>query len=358
MDKARLLDFAQKIKNMAKHGLEYLRGINIRERLQILWINIKNIKPRKLRRLYKRISKKISSSWKMLLSAGSCFLFVYYVLGSMLVENMDVTSGYQLPKNNQHKSEIANTLAFLINREIDSKMWTPNLPIIFPAYVLDNMPNFQTGIMTSVRDGAITLKNFVNKTGEQQKNTKKAEELLRYPPHIWLMSKKGSFGLAPSANAQYRKARSELLKFNKADFTIYYSDFETYLRKLSNALRLLIQKNDSQVIEHSASLLDTKADDVFYKTRGYAFGAWQIARAAGFDFKPLIVQNDIYTEWTYLVSYLQKAAEFKPLMVRNGKPDGIFGANHLIVQNYYLERALVAVSQIQTKLQKKNAHKN
>lgn len=358
MDKAHLLDFAQKIKNMAKHGLEYLRGINIRERLQILWINIKNIKPRKLRRLYKKISKKISSSWKMLLSAGSCFLFVYYVLGSMLVENMDVTRGYQLPKNNQHKSEIANTLAFLINREIDSKMWTPNLPIIFPAYVLDNMPNFQTGIMASVRDGAITLKNFVNKTAEQQKNTKKAEELLRYPPHIWLMSKKGSFGLAPSANAQYRKARSELLKFNKADFTIYYSDFETYLRKLSNALRLLIQKNDSQVIEHSASLLDTKADDVFYKTRGYAFGAWQIARAAGFDFKPLIVQNDIYTEWTYLVSYLQKAAELKPLMVRNGKPDGIFGANHLIVQNYYLERALVAVSQIQTKLQEKNAHKN
>lgn len=367
ISKARFLELAKKsikqglvlaknawgqIKSVSQQTWNYLRHENYRERFQILWINIKTFKLKKVWRGVKKISKKISSSRKVFLRSVCGFLLVYYGLGSLFVENMNVTHTYPLPKVSRQKSETIGTLAFLINREIDKKMWTPNLPAAFPAYVLDNMPNFQIGIMTAVRDSAGTMRNFVNKTPEQQKHIKKAEELLRYSPYIWLTAKKGKVGLAPSANAQYRKARIELLKYNDEDFILYQADFETYLTRLSGALRRLIQKNDSRIIEHSSSLLDTKADDVFYMTRGYAFASWQIALAMGFDFKKLIVQYDVYNEWTYLLSSLQKAAEFKPLYVRNGKLGGIFGANHLLVQNYYLERALVAATQIKDKIGK------
>lgn len=367
ISKARFLELAKKsikqglvlaknawgqIKSVSQQTWNYLRHENYRERFQILWINIKTFKLKKVWCGVKKISKKISSSRKVFLRSVCGFLLVYYGLGSLFVENMNVTHTYPLPKVSRQKSETIGTLAFLINREIDKKMWTPNLPAAFPAYVLDNMPNFQIGIMTAVRDGAGTMRNFVNKTPEQQKHIKKAEELLRYSPYIWLTAKKGKVGLAPSANAQYRKARIELLKYNDEDFILYQADFETYLTRLSGALRRLIQKNDSRIIEHSSSLLDTKADDVFYMTRGYAFASWQIALAMGFDFKKLIVQYDVYNEWTYLLSSLQKAAEFKPLYVRNGKLGGIFGANHLLVQNYYLERALVAATQIKDKIGK------
>lgn len=367
ISKARFLELAKKsikqglvlaknawgqIKSVSQQTWNYLRHENYRERFQILWINIKTFKLKKVWCGVKKISKKISSSRKVFLRSVCGFLLVYYGLGSLFVENMNVTHTYPLPKVSRQKSETIGTLAFLINREIDKKMWTPNLPAAFPAYVLDNMPNFQIGIMTAVRDSAGTMRNFVNKTPEQQKHIKKAEELLRYSPYIWLTAKKGKVGLAPSANAQYRKARIELLKYNDEDFILYQADFETYLTRLSGALRRLIQKNDSRIIEHSSSLLDTKADDVFYMTRGYAFASWQIALAIGFDFKKLIVQYDVYNEWTYLLSSLQKAAEFKPLYVRNGKLGGIFGANHLLVQNYYLERALVAATQIKDKIGK------
>lgn len=367
ISKARFLELAKKsikqglvlaknawgqIKSVSQQTWNYLRHENYRERFQILWINIKTFKLKKVWCGVKKISKKISSSRKVFIRSICGFLLVYYGLGSLFVENMNVTHTYPLPKVSRQKSETIGTLAFLINREIDKKMWTPNLPAAFPAYVLDNMPNFQIGIITAVRDGAGTMRNFVNKTPEQQKHIKKAEELLRYSPYIWLTAKKGKVGLAPSANAQYRKARIELLKYNDEDFILYQADFETYLTRLSGALRRLIQKNDSRIIEHSSSLLDTKADDVFYMTRGYAFASWQIALAMGFDFKKLIVQYDVYNEWTYLLSSLQKAAEFKPLYVRNGKLGGIFGANHLLVQNYYLERALVAATQIKDKIGK------
>lgn len=362
IDKARFFElvkiFQTRMKNFAAKFAVFVRNLNFRERFGVLWINLKSLKPRKFRRFCKKLRKKIASSWKTLSGAIVCFLFLYYVVGALLVENVNVTDVYQLPKTSRHKSEIAASMAFLIDREIDAKMWTPNLPPVFPAYILDNMPNFQIGIITAVRDHAYVLKNFANKTPEQMKNTKKAEEFLRYSPYVWLMSKKGSFGLAPSANAQYRKARSELLKYNEADFTVYEADFEVYLRRLSKVLRLLVQKNDSHIIEHSPEFFDTKADELFYRTRGYAFAAWQIAAAAGFDYKTLLVRNNVYTEWTYLLSSLQKAAELKPLMVRNGKIDGVFGANHLLAQNYYLERALVAVTEIQKKIQEKHADKN
>lgn len=362
IDKTRFFElvkiFQAQMKNFAANFALTIKNINFRERFGVLWINLKSLKPRKFRRLYKKLRKKIASSWKTLSGAIVCFLFLYYVVGACLIENVNVSNVYQLPKTNRHKSEIAASMAFLIDREIDAKMWTPNLPPVFPAYILDNMPNFQIGIITAVRDHAYVLKNFADKTPEQMKNTKKAEEFLRYSPYVWLMSKKGSFGLAPSANAQYRKARSELLKYNKTDFTVYEADFDVYLRRLARVLRLLIQKNDSHIIEHSQEFLDTKADDLFYRTRGYAFATWQIAAAAGFDYKTLLVQNNVYTEWTYLLSSLQKAAELKPLMVRNGKIDSVFGTNHLLAQNYYLERALVAVTEIQKKIQEKNADKN
>ena len=285
ISKARFLELAKKsfkqglvlaknaweqIKNILKQTWNYLRHENYRERFQILWINIKTFKLKKVWRGVKKISKKISSSRKVFLRSVCGFLLVYYGLGSLFVENMNVTHTYPLPKVSRNKSEVIGTLAFLINREIDKKMWTPNLPAAFPAYVLDNMPNFQIGIMTAVRDGAGTMRNFVNKTPEQQKHIKKAEELLRYSPYVWLTAKKGKVGLAPSANAQYRKARIELLKYNDENFILYQADFETYLTRLSSALRRLIQKNDSRIIEHSSALLDTKADDVFYMTRGYA----------------------------------------------------------------------------------------
>ena len=325
------------------------------EYLHNLWKKAKAFRFKKVFRYVKKISRKLSDSWKLVLSCLFCFLFFYYIIGSLLVENMSVSKTYQLPKDKTEKSETLNAMAFLINREIDAKMWTPNLPFIFPAYILDNMPNFQIGVISAVRGVSATVKNFKQLTPAQAAHIKKADELLRYPPNIWIMSRKGTFGLAPSSNAQYRKARRELLKFNEEPVVLEAAEFNSYLSHLAKSLRFYVQKNDSQVIEHSAQILDTKADDVFYRARGFAFGAWQIALAAGADFKSVIVRNNVYTEWTYLISSLQKTAEFKPVYIRNGKLSGLTGANHLIVQNYYLERALVAVLNIQNKLQENHA---
>lgn len=344
-----------------------------REQVHILWTKIKQYPYKtKIGELYKKIRKFrlkriisygkkygkkatgwISSSWKIALMTVSSFLFFYYALGSCLVENLDITTIRELPKQNTQQLETANTMAFLINREIDEKMWTPNLPIIFPAYILDNMPNFQVGIIKAVRDAARGVKKISSNNPDQFYDAKEAYENLRYSPYIWLLSKVSTFNIAPSSNTQYRKARKALRQYNKdGSFTATAPDLEYFLAQMGHSLRKLAQKNEEQIIEHSADWFDNEADNRFYHNRGYAFAAWQIAAALGVDYKDVLVQKDVYTEWTHLISSLQKAAEFAPLIVRNAEPDSLSAPNHLIVQSYYLIRAHGAAENIRVSLVK------
>ena len=238
-------------------------------------------------------------------------------------------------------------MAFLVRREVDDKMWTPNLPMIFPAYVLDNMPNFQIGIITAVKDISGTLRYFKNNTEKQNKDVKEAYKKLNYAPNIWIMSRKGKFNLAPSSNSQYRKAANELRKFMRDG--IYKPDSEDLrllLKKISNKLQKITLDSESHQQENISKWYDGQADDLFYNHKGYAFALWQISKTLGHDYKEIILANDLYEDWVRMEASLKKAAEFSPLIIRNGKADSIVTPNHLIMQNYYLLRAISAAEKI------------
>ena len=292
-------------------------------------------------------SAKISDWWKTILVCLVTFVAVYYGIGSQLSENIDTTSGYTLPKGENKAFTTAQAMNFLILRETDEKMWTPNLPMLFPAAVLDNMPNFQKGIMAAVRDmsGVVRKVSYLNEV--QLSDAKVAFELLNYPPHIWLLSKRGTFGIAPSSNAQYRRAAKRLRKLNeRQDFAAASADFDRFIDTIARKLRKIIAAGEEYQREFAGKRFDFRVDDVFYYNRGYAFALWQICRALGVDYKADILKNSVYTEWTFLNSSLRQAAEFEPLWIRNGKPESLGTPNHLMVQNYYLTRALAALEQV------------
>ena len=81
---------------------------------------------------------------------------------------------------------------------MDDSPWTP---AVFPAAVLDNLPNFQLGAKDSVRYFVKRMARFYG-----DKNLKEAGELLDYPADIWLFSQTGEDRLAPGSAKQYRKA--------------------------------------------------------------------------------------------------------------------------------------------------------
>ena len=224
----------------------------------------------------------------------------------------------------------------LLKREVDEHIWTPNLPLVFPAFALDNMPNFQTGIVRAIRDNIKTINTF-SLEGDQKKIIAKAAKLLSYPPDIWLLSRKSAFSIAPSSNSQYRKARKEL---EKADgFPLIPENLQIILKNMATDLKKVVKENEDYVSESSLKIVDFRADDLFYIHKGYAFSLWQISEGLALDFKSLLMSADAYAEWILLMSDLQKAAEFSPMIVRNGKPASLTSPNHLLIQNYYLSAA-------------------
>ena len=294
-----------------------------------------------------RLTQFVSDAWKTILFCGFTFLTVYYLLGSIISEKIDTAQVYTIPKDVSEISQTADCAAFLIRREVDDKMWTANLPFIFPAAILDNMPNFQIGIINAVRDVSAALKQAQNISEVQREDLQKAHKLLSYSPYVWLQSKQDGFGLAPSANTQYRKAAKSLNKFNlRQKFIPASADLPKILALLSRKLKKNIAESESYWREHDGDWFDFKADDVFYYNRGYAFALWQICKTLGNDYKKAILVANAYEDWTYLLSSLQQAAEFSPFYVRNGNPQSLTAPNHLLAQNYFLVRALSALEKI------------
>ena len=307
----------------------------------------RNIKQWPIWQKIRRLSQLISDSWKTVLFCLLTFFGVYYLLGSQISEKIDIKTKYNPTLQTTTESQTAGCLAFLIRRETDEKMWTPNLPLLFPASILDNMPNFQIGIISAARDVSAALKQLQNINETQKQDLKKAHQLLTYSPYVWLLSKKGSFGLAPSANAQYRKAAKSLQKFNvRQEFVPAQADLSRILALFSRKLRKITAQTEDYQREHADDWFDFKADDIFYYNRGYAFALWQIGRALGIDYKETILAADTYADWTFLISSLRQAAEFGPLIVRNGSLQSITAPNHLSTQNYYLMRALATTEKI------------
>ena len=325
-----------------------------RQSSQLLLSKIKKVKLKKTKfyGFCKKVIKKLSDSWKVLLTVVPLFLFFYYVLGSKVVEEIDVHTQYKLEENdNTPFFRTTDAMAFLIKREVDDKMWTPNLPIIFPAYILDNMPNFQKGIIAAVKDITGTMRYLKSNTEAQKKDINEAYELLSYPPDVWIMSRKGKFNLAPSSNSQYRKAGGELRKFTRDGiYKANGDDLLLILKKISVKLQKITLKSESCQQENSSKWSGNEADDLFYYNKGYSFALWQISKVLCHDYKEVIINNNFYEDWTRMSSSLQKAAEYSTWIVRNGKIDSIFTPNHLLVQNYYLLRSITAALKISNRL--------
>ena len=110
-------------------------GTYLKKGLQTLWRGISHL----------------AVSWPKAFAAAVALLVLsYYPLGGLLSENIDRTPDYNLTRESEQQSLTVETMRFLINREVNENLWTANLPPFFPSYFLDNMPNYQQGIVSAL----------------------------------------------------------------------------------------------------------------------------------------------------------------------------------------------------------------
>lgn len=282
----------------------------------------------------------ISEQWKNISLTLICGLTLYYGLGAYVSSEINNPLDTDIKKSPQSSYTTA-ALSYTLKTQVDDAAWTPALPIIFPAAILDNLPNFQIGVKDSVGYFTKKLATLYN-----DKNLAEASSLLDYPAKIWLFSQIDGDKLAPGSAKQYRKAISKITKAvykTPHNETEQKKEFNYMLSALDNLLSHQINQLSKQVLEHNSELLDFNADNIFYHTKGAVYTAYYVLSALVKDHQNLIINTEQYEHVTSALKHLKNAEELSPITIQNGSPQESYTANHLLYLAYHL---LLAQNQI------------
>ncbi|MCK9537659.1 DUF2333 family protein [Dokdonella sp.] len=260
----------------------------------------------------------------------------------------------------------AATLATVAETLLDKRGGYLSNDRLPPGVLMDNVPNWEFGVVTATRDFARALRNEFSRSQTQSvedKDLQEADPLFSSPNDRWLL---------PSSESQYRKgiARvdSYLVRLGEgpgsgAEFYARADNLADFLQIASSRLGSLSQRlsasvgqdridsdSDAATSDASAPIGNvmvktpwTKIDDNFYEARGYTWALREQLEAIRVDFAPILRNKNAVISLEQVIRELEGAQ--RPLrspIVLNGAPFGFF-ANHSLVMANYISRANAAM---------------
>lgn len=282
------------------------------------------------------------ANFDIILICIACLFLLYYPLGALLTHKIDRNTDIEIKSSTSNESQTVEMISYLINQEVNEKIWTPNLPFFFPAAILDNMPNYQLGLLNGLSKFTTAFEKRIDGNINNKENNSKlyrAATLLRYPGTIWMFDQNNKIKPMPSASNQYRKARRMLTKYNQSLISgqnIFYKrteDLAYILKKINISLKQSSNQLTVAIRENSSSLFDFKADDVFYYNQGKLYAYSMLVKALSYDYKQIIINYNLYQNWISLSKTLEQACNIQPSIVRNAELSSSWAPNHLAYLN-------------------------
>jgi hypothetical protein len=294
--------------------------------------------------------------WPKLLAALAFALLLYYPVGMIWVHRIDADPDFSAtaedaPPGASRAVEIA---AALIDREVNINRWTANDPFFLPAAALDNMPNFQRGVVAAVSRFTIELTDQIARTrgsSEVDTDLDKALGLLKYPGTVWIFDLSTSWVPTASSEAQYRAALRSLRRYNarlaegNAMFERRADNLIVVLDRIAADIGSSSASLDRQIRERGG-LFDFTADDLFYGVKGRLYAYYLILRELAFDFEKVLANRDLAPAWGRMLESFRASVELEPWVVVNGPPDAALLPSHLAGQGFYLLRARTQLREI------------
>lgn len=248
---------------------------------------------------------------------------------------------------------------------------------IMPPWVfLDNVPNWEFGALTQVRDLARIMRNDFSRSQTQSTedpDLSLADPLFHYSNDRWL---------PPDTEGRYRSAMESLEAYlnrlsdpNQPNAQFYaradnlsewFGLVEKRLGSLSQRLSASVGQErlntdlsgDSAATQSTTTSGEmevktswTKIDDVFYETRGTTWALIHFLKAMEVDFYEVLRKKNALVSFRQIIRELESTQE--PLhapMVLNGDQFGAF-ANHSLVMANYISRANAAIMDLRYLLQ-------
>jgi hypothetical protein len=248
---------------------------------------------------------------------------------------------------------------------------------IFPLSAwLDNMPNFEFGVLEQCRDMARVLRDRFSRSQSQSTEDPDlaiAQPALNYSNDSWIFPTTES--KIREALAALRRYRAQISDPNDRDAQFYaradnLSDWlalvELRLGSLSQRLSASVGQlriNTDFAGEPSAESSTSRApeievrtpwleiDDVFFEARGAAWVLLQFMRAIEHDFAAVLADKNATVSIRQIMRELTEAlGPISSPIILNGKGYGFF-ANHSLVLASYLSRAHSAIIDVRSLLQ-------
>ncbi|MDR3386287.1 MAG: DUF2333 family protein [Rudaea sp.] len=242
-----------------------------------------------------------------------------------------------------------------------------------PGLFMDNVPNWEFGVLTATRDLARELRNKFSRSqsqSEEDVDLKEADPLFSSPNDRWLL---------PSSEGQYRKAIAHVDGYfqrlgkndpNGAQFYARADSLADYLDTVSSRLGSLSQRlsasvgqlrlegdapvdPDAPAAAQDQQIVKTpwnQIDDIFYESRGYTWALLEQLKAVQVDFAPILQRKNAVVSLKQVIRELEESQ--KPVrspIILNGSPFGFF-ANHSLVMANYVSRANAAVIDLKSLL--------
>jgi hypothetical protein len=293
-------------------------------------------------------------SWRALLGLV-VLLLLYYPIGCLWRHKIDDNPAFGPGEVPPGASRAIAVAAALIDREVDQHGWPANDPWFYPDAPLDNMPNYQQGIISALARFMLEMTDQIGRTrGSSQADAdlQTAAGQLQLPGTKWLWDWRVSIWPSATAEAQYRAAREALLSYNgrlasgNAVFERRADNLLGTLDRIAADLGSASAVLEQRIETHSGDLIDFQADDTFYNVKGRLYAYGLLMRELGQDFAQVIAERELKPVWDQTVDNMMEAAQLQPWFVVNGAPDSQFFPSHLASQGFFLLRARTQLREI------------
>ncbi len=237
-----------------------------------------------------------------------------------------------------------------------------------PGAWMDNVPNWEIGVLVQIRDMARTLRNNMSRSQSQSTEDKglvMAENQFYFDKDSWIL---------PETEAEYKKGikalRDYLQRLGDANqqsaqfyaradnLRAWLNEVETRLGSLSQRLSASVGKEqldmslagDTAARQSTATPGNTtlktpwtELDDVFYQARGSTWALIHLLKAVEIDFKDVLEKKNALVSLQQIIRELESTQNtlWSPFIL-NGDGLGIL-ANHSLVMASYVSRANAAI---------------
>lgn len=268
-----------------------------------------------------------------------------------------------------------STLMYVAETLLDKPGGLISNDITPPGVWLDNMPNWEYGVLIQLRDMNKAMRESFSRSQSQSLedgDLAKAESRFNFDNHSWAM---------PASESEYRSGikfldryLQRLVSNNSAEAQFYaradnlnywLRTVETRLGNLSQRLSASVGQRrlntdlagDSHALQATPTPSDmmvktpwNEIDDVFYEARGAAWALSHFLKAVEVDFASVLDKKNARVSLRQIIRELDASQEtvWSPVIL-NGSGFGVL-ANHSLVMASYISRANASIIDLRSLL--------